>query len=129
MTGTIIPLRSGHSTTSALTHFDITAMELLREGRAATLSEARLDAIRTELLAKRAELAAVLADLQARPSSGDAEIDAVNITLSVEAGVGLAHIDQFIAQVDARAPWGRCSNYRRYAGQLMLAFNIGSTDR
>ena len=103
MTGEVIPLRSGESATSALTHFDVTAAELLRQGRAATLSGARLDAILTDLLAKRVGLAKVLADLQSRPPSGDARIDAINATLIAEAGKSLSHIDVFIQHTQACA--------------------------
>jgi hypothetical protein len=103
MTGEVIPLRSSQSATSALTHFDVTAAELLQQGHAATLSEARLDAILTDLLAKRAELAKVLTDLQSRPLSGDARIDAVNVTLIAEASKALAYIDMFIQHTEACA--------------------------
>lgn len=98
MTGTIISLRSERCATSALAAVDVTAMELLREGHAATLSGARLDAIRADLQGKREQLAAVIADLQARTPSGDTRIDAANATLRAEATTGLAYIDQFLKQ-------------------------------
>ncbi|MCJ2097267.1 hypothetical protein MKK82_00320 [Methylobacterium sp. E-046] len=79
------------------------AAELLREGRAVTLSGARLDAIRAALSAKRLQLAAVIADLQARPPSGDVRIDAVNATLRAEAGTGLTYIDVFLQKVEGCA--------------------------
>lgn len=101
MTSVVIPLRTGPSATSALTHFDVTATELLQQGRAATLTGARLDAIRADLLAQRVCLAKVIADLQSRTSSGDARIDAVNATLIAEAVKGLAHIDVFIQHAGA----------------------------
>ncbi|MCJ2067260.1 hypothetical protein MKK75_00290 [Methylobacterium sp. J-030] len=103
MTGTLIPLRSDRGAASALAVFDVTAVELLQEGRAATLLGARLTAIKADLLAKRVQLIAVIADLQARPSSGDAGIDAVNVTLRAEAGKGLAHIDMFLRHTEACA--------------------------
>ncbi|MCJ2068144.1 hypothetical protein MKK75_04845 [Methylobacterium sp. J-030] len=107
MTGTLIPLRSDRGAASALAVFDVTAVELLQEGRAATLSDARLDVIRADLLAKRRQLVAMIADLRARLPSGDARIDAVNATLLAEAGIGLGYVDQFLEQVGAcalRAP-------------------------
>ena len=103
MKGTIIPLRSDRGTTSELDVVDVTAMMLLREGRAATLSGARLDAIRTDLLAKRMQLTAVIADLQSRPSSGDVQIDAVNATLRAEASTGLIYLDLFLEQIETCA--------------------------
>lgn len=96
-------MRSGQRVTSALAHFDATATELLRQGRAATLIEARLDAIRADLLAKRAGFNWLIADLQSRPPSGDARIDAVNAALIAEAGKGLAHIAVFIQHTEACA--------------------------
>ena len=103
MTGTIIPLRSDRCATSASDALDVTAVELLREGRAVTLSGARLDAIRADLSAKRLQLAAVIAALQARPPSGDVRIDAVNATLCAEAGTGLTYIDAFLRLVEGCA--------------------------
>ncbi|WP_267428599.1 hypothetical protein [Methylobacterium sp. GC_Met_2] len=103
MTGMLIPLQCDHGATSALAAVDVRAIELLQEGHAATLSGARVDAIRADLLAKREQLAAVIADLQARPPSGDARIDAVNATLRAEASTGLAYIDQFLGQVESCA--------------------------
>lgn len=103
MTGAIIPLRSGHDATPALAHFDVAAAKLLSEGRAASLSMARVDAMLAELRVKRAELVAVLADLQARPPSGDDWIDSVNADLSVEAGKGLAQIDVVIQHIQAHS--------------------------
>ena len=67
------------------------------------MTGARLAAIQGDLLAKRKQLIAVIADLQARPSSGDAGIDAVNATLCAEADTGLAYIDQFLGQVESCA--------------------------
>ena len=103
VTGTIISLRSDRGATSELDVVDVTAMLLLREGRAATLSGARLDAIRTDLLAKRMQLTAVIADLQSRPSSGDVQIDAVNATLRAEASTGLIYLDLFLEQIETCA--------------------------
>lgn len=96
MTVTIIPLRSGHDATPALARLDVAAAKLLSEGRAASLSVARVEAMLADLQVKRAELIAVLADLQARPPSGDDWIDSINADLSVEAGKGLAQIDVVI---------------------------------
>jgi hypothetical protein len=103
MIQTIIPLRSPRDDTSALAGVDATAMGILQEGRAATLSAASLDAIREDLLAKRVQLVAVIADLQARPPSGDTRIDAVNATLRTEADTGLTYLDLFFEQVEACA--------------------------
>ncbi|MCJ2092801.1 hypothetical protein MKK67_09845 [Methylobacterium sp. J-072] len=103
MTGTIIPLPLGGEGASSLAGFDVIAAELLTEGRAVSLSAARIEAILVKLGAQRAELTAVLADLQARPPSGDVRIDALNADLSVAASKGLAQIELFIEQAEACA--------------------------
>lgn len=100
MTGTVVPLQLKGDRASALTRIDVAAIERLAEGRAATLSAARLDAILAHLNGHRADLVAVIAELRTRPSSGDDRIDAVNATLSVEASKGLAQIDLFIGQAE-----------------------------
>ena len=115
MTGTLIPLRSDRCATSALASVDVTALELLQDGRAATLSGARLDVIWADLLVRRVQLAAVIADLQVRPLSGDARIDAVNATLLTEAGTGLSFIDQFLDQVE------KCNLRAGYEGPSILS--------
>lgn len=103
MTGTITSLLPQRDNTTALAVVDVTAVELLQEGHAATLSGARLDVIRADLLAKRRQLVAMIADLRARPPSGDARIDAVNATLRTEADTGLAYIDLFLEEVESCA--------------------------
>lgn len=75
-------------------------MELLQTGRAATLLGARLVAIQANLLAKRGQLAAVITDLQVRPPSGDARIDAISAPLCTEASTGLSHVDEFLRRID-----------------------------
>lgn len=100
MTGTVVPLQLKGDRASALTRIDVAAIERLAEGRAATLSAARLDAILAHLNGHRADLVAVIAELRTRPSSGDARIDALNADLSVEASKGLAQIDLFIGQAE-----------------------------
>lgn len=97
MTGEVIPLRSGKSATSALARFDVAAAELLRQGPATTLTEARFEAVLADLHAKRAEIIKLIADLRCRTPSSDARINSVNATLVAEAGKGLAHIDSWIA--------------------------------
>lgn len=66
------------------------------EGRAATLSAARVDAILIRLFQQHAEITAVIAELAARPPSGQSEIDTLNTALAVEAYRALAKIEQFI---------------------------------
>lgn len=101
MMGMVIPLRLKRDETSALAGFDVAAAELLAEGRAPTLSMAQFDAILMKLRRQRAELLAINADLEQRAPSGDARIDTINATLSVEARKGLAHIDLFIQQAES----------------------------
>ncbi|SFM72344.1 hypothetical protein [Methylobacterium pseudosasicola] len=100
MTGIVVPMQPGGNEAFSLTRIDVVAIELLAEGRAATLSAARLDAILAHLNGHRADLVAVIAELRSRPSSGDARIDALNANLSVEASKGLAQIDLFIGQAE-----------------------------
>ena len=103
MTGTIISLRPERCGTAALARVDVMAVELLQAGHAATLSGARLNAMRADLLAKRQQLVAVIADLQMRPPSGNARIDAINATLCTEASTGLSHVDEFLEQIEMSA--------------------------
>ncbi|MCJ2085836.1 hypothetical protein MKK88_07495 [Methylobacterium sp. E-005] len=99
----IVPLRSKRDEVSALASFDATATELLAKGRAPTLSAAQFDAILMTLLRQRAELLAILANLEARASSRDARIEAINAELCVEARNGLAYIELFIQHAGTSA--------------------------
>ncbi|UIY43517.1 hypothetical protein [Methylobacterium radiotolerans] len=103
MTRRIVPLYRDDNGRSALARFDGTALELLADGRATTLSSARLDVILARLYEQRAVLVAVITDLQTRPSSGDAQIDALNADLRVEADKSLAQLDLFIQQAETCA--------------------------
>ena len=98
MTGTIIPLRLKRDETSALASFGTLATELLAEGRAPNLLVARFDAILKKLRGQRAKLASVLADLEARAPSCDAQIEIINVNLRNGAREGLTHIDLFIRE-------------------------------
>ncbi|GJE52872.1 hypothetical protein GOFOIKOB_5947 [Methylobacterium tardum] len=109
MTATIIPLRSSRDATSALATFDVAAAALLTEGGAASLSAARLDVILQRLRAQRAELVALITDLQMRGSSGNAQLDAINADLGGEADKGLAQIDLLIRHIEARTTTTECS--------------------
>ncbi|MCJ2124785.1 hypothetical protein [Methylobacterium sp. J-077] len=100
MTGAIIPLRLKRDQASALAGFDALAAELLVEGQAPNLSVARLDAILGKLRGQRAQLAAILADLEARAPSCDARIEAINADLRDGAREGVAQIDLFIHQAE-----------------------------
>ncbi|ONF46449.1 hypothetical protein [Methylobacterium radiotolerans] len=75
----------------------------LPEGRAATLTAARIDTILEQLRAQHAELAALVADLEARASSGDRELDLLNAVLRVQASRGLSWIDRIIGLAEASA--------------------------
>lgn len=98
MTRPIVPLYRDDGGRSALACIDVTALELLADGRATTLSSARIDAILAHLREQRAMLVAVITDLLTRPSSGEAGIDALNADLRVKADESLAQIDLFIQQ-------------------------------
>jgi|FEC22Drversion2_1045045.scaffolds.fasta_scaffold01136_9 hypothetical protein len=89
---------------SALRGLDATAAEMLAGGQAATLTAARISLLLTIIQAQRAELMAVIDDLQARPPSGDTQIDRANADLRVEAVRGLDQIDQMIRLIEALRP-------------------------
>ena len=96
VTGTVVPLPLKGHATPALAHLNIAATALMAEGRAATLSAARIDAILIRLFQQHAEITAVIAELAARPPSGQSEIDTLNTALTVEAYRALAKIEYFI---------------------------------
>ncbi|MCJ2048262.1 hypothetical protein [Methylobacterium sp. J-070] len=100
MTGTIIPLRSMDDDALALTDLDLSAAELLTQGRAVSLSAARIEVLLAKLHVQRAELAELLADLQARPPSGDSQLDAINADLSDAASKALTVIKLRIGQAE-----------------------------
>ena len=101
MTATIIPLRSGCDATSALASIDAIAATLLTGGDAVNLSAARLDVISQRLRAQRTQLVAVIAELQARGSSGNVQLDAINTDLGSEADKALVQIDLLIQRAQA----------------------------
>ncbi|MCJ2117288.1 hypothetical protein MKK65_12080 [Methylobacterium sp. J-001] len=100
MSSAIIAFRRKSDEASALGDFDGVATTLLSEGRASSLTTARIKAILTKLRSQRTELAGVIADLQARPPSGDGRIDTVNANLCIEASKGLAQIDRLIQHAE-----------------------------
>jgi len=100
MSASIIPLRPRNGS-PALIELDEIAAELLADGQAANLSLARVDLLLTKIGAQRAELVAVIEDLQARPPSGDTQVDQANADLRTVAVSGLAQIDQLIQVIEA----------------------------
>lgn len=100
MPGTLVPLISRCDRASALARIDTAAVELMTEGRAATLSAARIDAIRTRLSRQHAELVALIDELAARPSTGNGRVDALNADLGVEATKALAQVELFMRQAE-----------------------------
>jgi hypothetical protein len=103
MSASIIPLRP-RGDHFALAELDQIAAELLADGQAANLSVARINLLLTKIRAQRAELAAVVEDLQARPHTSDTQVDQVNADLNTVATSGLAHIDQLIQLIEAWRP-------------------------
>lgn len=100
----IIPLRPASNQTSALTHFDSLAVELLADGRAATLTAARIDAVLKQTCEDRSKLAAVLEDLEARLPTGTAQIDELNADLRARFIDGITHIDLLIQAIEKWRP-------------------------
>ena len=100
MSSAIIAFRRKGDEASAIGDFDGVATTLLSEGRAFSLTTARIEAILLKLRAQRSELAAVIADLQVRPPSGDIRIDMVNANLRIEASKGLAQIDRLVQHAE-----------------------------
>src|SRR4051812_28872460 len=103
MTASIIPMRP-RGGGSALTELDEIAVELLADGRAANLSVARVNLLLTKIGTQRAELVAVIEDLQTRSPSGDVQVDQVNADLRTVAVSGLAQIDQLIQLIEVWRP-------------------------
>jgi hypothetical protein len=101
MTASVIPLPLKGS---ALQSLDATAAEMLTGGGAETLTAARISLLLSEIRAKRAELLAVIDDLQGRPPSGIAQVDRANASLRVEAVRGLGQIDLMIQLMEALQP-------------------------
>lgn len=106
MTETIIPLRPRGNGQASLARIHLFAAELLAGGQAASLQEARLQAILMDLRVQRNQLTTVLADLRGRELTGYAQIDAANAELLIAINQGLIQIDLFIAraQVLAKEP-------------------------
>ncbi|MGU3664545.1 hypothetical protein ACLBX9_10215 [Methylobacterium sp. A49B] len=103
MSRTVIPFRRRPGEASALAAFDAPAAQLLADGRAGTLSAAQLSIILTKFRAQRDELAAIIADLDARAPSSDPQINIVNANLKVAAREGLVQINVFIHQAETSA--------------------------
>ncbi|MGH1573809.1 hypothetical protein ACRAWG_28110 [Methylobacterium sp. P31] len=101
MSSTIIPFRCKSDAASALASFDVIAAELLADGRAMSLSAARLDAILAELRRNRAHLCVVLDDQGLSGLTGHAQLGSLAVNIKTIAGQGLAHIDQLIGLAEA----------------------------
>lgn len=96
MTGTIIPLRAKDEETSALARFDVLAAELLTDGRAESLSAARLDVILTELHLYRVQLCTVMEGPRTSTLAEDAQFASLALEIRAVAEQALARIDQLI---------------------------------
>lgn len=102
MTNPIIPFRRKSDEASALAAFDVIAAELLAEGRATSLSAARLDAILTELRRNRVHLCAVMEDQGLSGLTGHTQLGGLAVNIKTIAAQGLAQIDQLIALAETR---------------------------
>lgn len=100
MAGMVIPMRPLREQTSALACIDVLAADLLTAGRADSLSAARIAAMLAKLRAERTVAETVIADLGARPPSGDCHIDAINADLSAAACEGAAQIEMLIHLIE-----------------------------
>lgn len=100
----IIPLRPASNQTSTLARFDSLAVELLADGRAATLTAARIHAVLKQTREDRSKLAAVLEDLDARPPTGIAQLDKVNADLRASVIDGIIHIGLLIQAIEKWCP-------------------------
>ena len=98
VTETIIPLRPRSEEHSALARVDVTAVELLARGQAASLQAARTQVILINLRGHRDQMTALLADLRAREPAGDVQIDTANAGLVAAINHGVVQIDLFIAR-------------------------------
>lgn len=101
MNDKIIPLRRKNDETAAMARFYTLAAELLADGRAATLTGAQREVFLIHVREQRAKFAAVLEDLQGRPSTGIVELDGVNASLSAVTIEGIARSDELIRILEA----------------------------
>ncbi len=104
MADKIIPLWPTGNRTSALTHVDELAAQLLANGQAATLTSARIDAVLKQIREDRSKLVAVFEDLEARPPTGNAQLDEADTDLRAGAVEGITHIDKLILAIEAWCP-------------------------
>lgn len=103
MSDGIIPLRRKGEERSALAQVDIAAVGMLISGQATSLNAARAAVILADLHKQRDQLTTMLADLQGRASTGNAQIDEVNAELITVINRGLVNIDQFAEQARVHA--------------------------
>jgi hypothetical protein len=102
MTNPIIPFRRKSDETTALASFDVIAAELLAEGRATSLSAARLGAILADLRRNRVHLCGVMEDQGLSGLTGHAQLGGLAVNIKAIAGQGLAQIDQLIELAEAQ---------------------------
>ena len=104
MTGTPTPSRSRAYEASGHAPVDGADLALLSEARAGTLTAAQIETVLERMRAQRAELAALAAELEARASTGDLQLDLLNVVLRVQAGRGLSRIDRIIGLAAPAGP-------------------------
>ncbi|MGH1592250.1 hypothetical protein ACRBEV_32530 [Methylobacterium phyllosphaerae] len=102
MTSMIVPFRRKSDETSALARFDVIAAELLAEGRAGALSEARLVAILAELRQNRVYLCTTIADQVRIEIDGHPQSRRLAANIRAIAGLALAKLDELIELTEQR---------------------------
>lgn len=98
MSEAIVPLRRKGPKPTALDRVDVSAMELLADGRTTSLQAARAEVILADMRAQRDEMAVVLADVRSREPTGDPQVDEANANLVAAINHGIVQIDLFIAR-------------------------------
>lgn len=103
MSDGIIPLRGRGEEPFALARVDVAAVDLLADGQATTLQAARATIILSDLHQQRAQMTTLLADLQGRRLTGNAQIDKINTDLITAINRGIVQIDLFATQAHLHA--------------------------
>lgn len=98
MSEAIVPLRRKGPKPAALDRVDVSAMELLADGRTTSLQAARAEVILADMRGQRDEMTVVLADVRSREPTGDPQVDEANANLVAAIKHGIVQIDLFIAR-------------------------------
>ena len=94
----IVLLRRRGEKRTALDRVDVAAVQLLADGRTASLQAARAEIILADMRAQRDPMTTVFADVRSREPTGDPQVDRANADLVTAINSGIVQIDLFIAR-------------------------------